>query len=186
MRRRISRLVLAAALVLSASYARAADITNIYTNNLFASAFTTDPSTGVSIGIFPSRVKGKGAPVDTLFMIVSGPFGFATIQGTLPKNALHITAHAASLEVDIADMTDVVNSGFPASGVVSVDWHATGVERTSGSFKQEFGNVTATNVGTATFSSADVEGSFFGAELLDPGGDISLAHSSLHLHISTN
>jgi hypothetical protein len=179
-------LVLAAALLLSASYARAADITNIYTNNLFASAFTTDPSTGVSIGIFPSRVKGNGEPVDTLFMIVSGPFGFATIQGTLPKNALHITAHSASLEVDIADMTDVVNSGFPASGVVSVDWHATGVERTSGSFKQEFGNVTATNVGTATFSPADVEGTFLGADLIDPGGDLSLAHSSLHIHISTN
>src|SRR5512138_1826511 len=129
MKRRFSGLVLAAALIFSTSYARAADITTIYTNNLFASAFTTDPTTGVSIGIFPSRVKGKGAPIDTLFMIVSGPFGFASIQGTLPKNALHITANAASLEVDIADMTDVVNNGFPASGVVSVDWHATGVAR---------------------------------------------------------
>ncbi len=184
--RRISGLVLAAALLLSASFARAAEVIQIYTNNLFASAFTTDPVTGNSIGIFPSRVKGKGAPVDTLFVIVSGPSGFATIQGTLPKNALHITANAASLEIDVADLTDVVNNGFPAQGVISVDWHATGVERTSGSFKQEYGNVTATNVGTATFSAAAVEGSFFGADLIDPAGDLSLAHSSLHIHISTN
>jgi hypothetical protein len=184
--RRISGLVLAASFLLPVSFARADEVTQIYTNNLFADAFSTDPSTGNTIGISASRVKGKGAPVDTLFVIVSTPSGFATIQGTLPKNALHITANAASLEVDIADLTDVANNGFPAQGVISVDWHGTGVARISGNSKEQHGNVTATLVGTATSSDADVEGSFFGTDLIDPSGRLSLVHTSLHIHFSTN
>jgi hypothetical protein len=184
--RRISGLVLAACFLLPVSLARAAEVTQIYSNNLFADANTFDPTTNVSIGVSVSRVKGKGAPVDTLFAIVVTPAGFATIQGTLPKNALHITAKAASLEVDIADLTDVFNSGFPASGVISVDWHATGVERTSGNSKEGGGQVGFTNVGTATQSDAEISGTFFGGDLVDPTGTINLAHSSLHIHVSTN
>ena len=181
--RRISGLVLAAAVLIPASFARAADVTQIYTNNLFADANSFDPATGTTVSVSVTRVKGKGAPVDTLSAIVVGPAGFATIQGTLPKNALHITTKAASLEVDVADLTDVVNMGFPAQGVISVDWHAIGGERTSGGHLQKSGKMIFNFVGTDTFSDAEVSGTFFGADLVDPTGDIHLAHTSLHIHI---
>lgn len=184
--RRISGLVLAASLLLPVSLARAAEVTQLYTNNLFADAFSTDPSTGNTIEVSVTRVKGKGAPVDTLSVTVANQFGFAMLQGTLPKNALHITAKAASLMIDVAELTNVTNTGLPAQGVISVDWHATGVARTSGNAKEQEGNLTIIFVGTATFSDADVEGSFFGTDLLDPSGRLSLAHDSVILHISTN
>ncbi len=182
--RRISGLVLAASLLLPVSLARAAEVTQIYTNNQFANATSTDPNTGNTIGIFVSRQKGKGAPVDSVFMIVSGPSGFAELGGVLPKGAFHVSAKSASLDVDIADIAANVNIGFPATGTVSVDWHAGDVTRTSGNTKFEFGNTTVNIVGTATSATADVTGSFFGADLIAPTGDLSLAHDSVIIHVS--
>ena len=74
--RRISGLVLAVSLLLPVSLARAAEVTQLYTNNLFASAVTTDEA-GNSIGVFVTREKGKGAPRDSVFVIFSDTFGNA-------------------------------------------------------------------------------------------------------------
>ena len=102
--RRISGLVLAVSLLLPVSFARAAEVTQLYTNNLFANAVTTDEA-GNSIGVFVTREKGKGAPRDSVFVIFSDTFGnSSSIRGTLPKNALKITANKASLDVDIDDI----------------------------------------------------------------------------------
>jgi hypothetical protein len=184
--RRISGLVLAASLLLPVSLAHAAEVTQLYTNNLFASAVTTDEA-GHSIGVFVTREKGKGAPRDSIFVIFSDTFGNSTsIRGTLPKNALRITAKKASLDVDIDDIDVIEESGTLPDGVISVDWAATDVTRTSGGSKIQFGNTTVSFVGTSTSSPANISGSVLGNALVAPTGDISLAHTSVIIHVSNN
>lgn len=182
--RRISGLVLAASLVLPVSLAHAADVAQIYSNNQFANANSTDPDTGATTGIFVTRVKGKGAPVDSIFMIMSGPDGFALISGTLPKNAFKVNAQSASLEVDVADIVPEVEFNFPTEGVVSVHWQATDITRVSGNSKMEFGNTTVNIVGTHTDSPADISASMFGADLPAPTGNLSRAHDSTIIRVS--
>lgn len=182
--RRISGLVLAAAVLLPVSYARAADVTQLYSNNQFASATSTDPNTGATIGVFVTREKGKGEPRDSVFLVVSGPTGTSLLSGTLPKGAVHFTAKSASLEVDVADIVPTFEIDFPASGVVSVNWQATDITRTSGSTKQEFGNVSVNTVGTRTDADANVSGSFLGADLAAPTGTLSRVHESVIIHVS--
>jgi len=182
--RRISGLVLAASLVLPVSFAHAAEVTQLYSNNQFASANSTDPDTGTTTGIFVTREKGKGEPRDSIFMIVSGPSGFSLISGTLPKNAFKVNAKSASLDVDVADIVPEVEFGFPTDGIVHVDWQATDITRTSGGSKQEFGNTTVNIVGTSTDSPANITGSFIGAPLVAPMGNLSRAHSSVIIHVS--
>src|SRR5262245_37631452 len=102
--RRISGFVLAASLLLPLLLAQAAEVTHIYTNNYFANAFSFDPDTGTTVGIFVTRMKGKGTPVDSIFMLSVGPDGFASVTGTLPKGAFRVGAQSTSLDVDIADI----------------------------------------------------------------------------------
>jgi hypothetical protein len=184
--RRISGLVLAASLLLPVSLARAAEVTQLYTNNLFADAVTTDAA-GNTVGVFVTREKGKGAPRDSIFVIFSDTFGnSSSIRGTLPKNALKITANKASLNVDIDDIAVIEESGTLPDGVISVSWVATDVTRTSGGSKIEFGNTTVSFVGTSTSSPANISGSVLGTALVAPTGDISLAHTSVIIHVSNN
>ena len=145
--RRISGLVLAASLLLPVSFARAAEVTHLYTNNQFANAVSTD-NAGNSIGVFVTREKGKGAPRDSIFVIFSDTFGnSAFISGTLPKNAFKVSAKKASVDVDIDDIDVTSESGTLPDGVISVDWAATDVTRTSGNTKLQFGNTTVSFVG---------------------------------------
>src|SRR6266498_216808 len=182
--RRISGLVLAASLLLPVSLARAAEVTQLYTNNLFASAVTTDEA-GTSIGVFVTREKGKGAPRDSIFVIFSDTFGNSSfISGTLPNNALKINANKASVDVDIDDIDVIFESGTLPDGIISVNWAATDVTRTSGNTKLQFGNTTVNFVGTSTSSPADITGSVLGTALVAPTGDISLAHTSVIIHVS--
>ena len=182
--RRISGLVLAASLLLPVSLARAAEVTQLYTNNQFANATQTD-SAGNSIGVFVTREKGKGAPRDSIFVIFSDPVGnVALISGILPKNAFKVSAKKASVDVDIDDIEVNFSSGTLPDGVISVDWAATDVTRTSGNTKFEFGNTKVNIVGTATSSPANVTGSVLGTELVAPTGDLSLAHDSVIIHVS--
>ncbi len=182
--RRISGLVLAASLLLPVSLARAAEVTHLYTNNLFASATTTDEA-GNSIGVFVTREKGKGAPRDSIFVIFSDTFGNSSfISGTLPNNALKINANKASVDVDIDDIDVIFESGTLPDGIISVNWAATDVTRTSGNTKLQFGNTTVNFVGTSTSSPADITGSVLGTALVAPTGDISLAHTSVIIHVS--
>lgn len=181
--RRISGLVLAASLLLPVSLARAAEVTDLYTNNLFASAVTTDEA-GNSIGVFVTREKGKGAPRDSVFVIFSDTIGnSSSIRGTLPTNALKITANKASLDVDIDDIAVIEESGTLPDGVITVAWVATDVTRTSGNTKLQLGNTTVSFVGTSTSSPANITGTVLGAPLVAPTGDISLAHTSVIIHI---
>jgi hypothetical protein len=179
-------LVLVASLVLSLSLplAHAAEVTQLYTNNLFASANSTDEATQVSTSVVVTREKGKGEFRDTIFVGISGPNGFSFIQGVLPKNALHISAQSASVDVDLSEITIIQSQDFPAEGVVSVDWQATDVTRTSGSTKFESGSMTANIVGTSTFADAIISASVAGTDLVDPFGFLSVAHASVIIHIS--
>ena len=182
--RRISGLVLVASIFLSVSPAHAAEVTQLYANNLFASATSNDPVTQVSTSVFVTREKAKGAFRDTIFVGISGPNGFSFIQGVLPKNALHISAQSASVDVDLSEITVIQSLDFPAEGVVSVDWQATDVTRTSGSTKFESGNMTFNIVGTSTFADAIISGEVAGTDLVDPFGSLSVAHASVIIHIS--
>src|SRR3954464_9868815 len=102
--RRISGLVLAASLLLPVSLARAAEVTQLYTNNLFATATTTDEA-GNTIQVTVTREKGKGAPRDSISVTFSDAFAHSSsIVGTLPKNALKINVKKASVDVDIDDI----------------------------------------------------------------------------------
>jgi hypothetical protein len=182
--RRISGLVLAASLLLPVSLARAAEVTNLYTNNQFANAVSTD-SAGNTIGVFVTREKGKGAPIDSIFVIVSDPFGnSAGVGGILPKNAFKVSAKKASVDVDIDDIDVTSSFGTLPDGVISVDWAATDVTRESGSTKFQFGNTSVNIVGTSTSSPATVTGTVLGAPLVNPTGDLSRAHESVHIHVS--
>src|SRR5437763_4134098 len=174
--RRISGLVLAASLLLPVSLARAAEVVQLYSNNLFASANSTD-ATGTTTSVNVTREKGKGEFLDSVNVMVSGPNGFSFIQGTLPKNALHITANSASLEVDLSEIAVTDSLDFPAEGEVSVQWQATGVTRTSGDTKFQAGNLTANIVGTSTFANAIITGSAVGTTLVNPVGFLALAHT---------
>jgi hypothetical protein len=182
--RRISGLVLAASLLLPVSLARAAEVTHLYTNNQFANATSFDPVTGASTGIFVTREKGKGAPRDSIFIIISGPDGFSLISGTLPKNALKMNAQSASLDVDVADIVPDSEFNFPDQGIVSVHWQATDITRESGNTKMVFGNTTVLFVGTSTSSPATISGSLFGDPLPAMTGDLSRAHTSVTIHVS--
>jgi len=182
--RRISGLVLAASLVLPVSLANAAEVTQLYTNNQFANAISTDPVTGATTGIFVTREKGKGAPRDSIFIIVSGPDGFALISGALPKNAFKANAQSASLDVDVAEIIPDAEFNFPTDGVVSVHWQATDITRESGNTKQVFGNTTVLFVGTSTNSPANISATMFGNELPGVTGDLSRAHDSVIIRVS--
>jgi hypothetical protein len=180
--RKIFGLVLGAVL-LPLSVAHAADVTVLYTNNQFANAVSTD-SAGNTIGVFVTREKGKGAPVDSISVTISDAFGnSSTVNGTLPKNAFKVSAKKASVDVDIADI-DVTFSSGSLSGIVSVDWAAGDVTRESGNTKFSFGNTSVLIVGTSTSASATVTGSVAGMPLVNPIGDLSKAHDSVHIHVS--
>jgi hypothetical protein len=115
----------------------------------------------------------------------SGPSGFSFVSGTLPQGAFHSDAKSASLDIDIADIEDATGFGFPDSGVISVDWAATDVSRTSGNTKLDMGPVTANIVGTTTFTVANISGSVLGVDMVAPTGYLNLVHTSVIVHIDT-
>ena len=182
--RRISGLILVASLCLPLSLAHAAEVTQLYTNNLFAIASSNDEATQTSTQVVVTREKGKGTFRDTIFVGISGPTGFSFIQGTLPKNALRISASKASLDVDLSQITVTLSQDFPAEGLVSVDWAATNVTRTSGNTKFDSGNQKVNIVGTSTFADAITSGSVVGTDLVAPFGFLNVAHTSVIIHIS--
>jgi hypothetical protein len=171
------------AVLLPLSVAHAAEVTVLYTNNQFANAVSTDAA-GNTTGVFVTRVKGKGEPVDSIFVIASDAFGNSSfVSGTLPKNAFKVSAKSASLDVDVADI-DVTASSGSIAGLITVDWAATDVTRQSGNTKFSFGNTTVLIVGTSTSSPANITGSVGGQPLVSPVGDLSKAHDSVHIHVS--
>jgi hypothetical protein len=182
--KRIFGLALVVSLFLPLSLAHSAEVTQLYTNNLFAVATSNDDATQTSIQVVVTREKGKGAFVDTIAVSISGPSGFSFIQGTLPKNALQITAKKASLDVDLSEIAVTGSQDFPAQGIVTVDWTATDVTRTSGNTKFQSGNQSVNIVGTSTFADAVVSGSVVGTELVDPFGFLNVAHDSVIIHLS--
>ena len=172
--RMISGAALVASLLAPLSLAHAAEVTRLPANNMFANAVSDDPATGTSTGVFVTREKGnKGGPVDTIFLIISGPNGFSVIGGTLPKGAFHADAKSASLDVDISEIIVSFEDGnLPETGLISVDWHATDVTRISGNTQIDIGNGHVNIVGTSASSPANVTGSVFGTALVEPRGDL--------------
>ena len=181
--RRISGLVLAASLLLPVSLARAAEVTQLYSNNLFADAVSTDES-GNTIGIFVTREKGKGAPRDSISINFSDAFGNnATLNGVLPKNALKINTNKASLDVNIDDIDVTFESGTLPDGVISVNWAATDGTRISGNTKFEIGPMKVNIVGTSIDSPANATGSVLGIPFA-AAGSLRLVHDSIIIHFS--
>ncbi|HEY7375222.1 MAG TPA: hypothetical protein VIF57_23875 [Polyangia bacterium] len=155
------------------------EVMHIKANNTFANAVSSDPATGSSIGVFVTREKGnKGGPVDTIFFVISSASGeFVFGGGTLPKGAFHADAHSASLDVAVSDIAFTSQAGeIPPDGVISIDWQATDVTRTSGNTKFEFGNVKVNFVGTGASSPAEISGTVLGASLISPTGDLTSLH----------
>jgi hypothetical protein len=183
--RKLGGLVLAGALLLSVSSAQAAEVANMLTNNLFATAISNDADTGTTTAVFVTREKGKGAPRDSITVFVSGPNGFSVISGSLPKNALQINKKSASVDVAVSDIVVTFQDGdIPPDGVVSVDWEATDVTRTTGNEVLEFGTTRVHIHGHRTSATAVIEGSVFGADMVAPTGDISTVHDIVQIHVS--
>jgi len=177
-------LVLAVSLIAPLSVARAAEVTNLLTNNLFAGANSTVGETTTSV--FVTREKGKGQPRDSITVFISGAAGFSFITGALPNGALKINKKKASVDVEIGDIAVGGTTGdFPADGIISVDWDAVGVERTSGNVILDGGpGVTIHIHGHRTFAAADIDGSVLGTALVAPTGDISTVHDTVMIHVN--
>jgi hypothetical protein len=167
MMRRISGAALVASLFVPLSIAHATEVMRFPANNMFASAISTvgDNTTGV----FVTHAKGsRGGPVDSIFVIFSGLNGASFVGGTLPAGAFHIDAKSASLDVDISEIAVEQSSGdLPATGLISVDWNATGVTHTSGSAQFNFDNTHVIIAGTSTNAEAGVDGSVLGTAMVD-------------------
>ena len=89
------------------------------------------------------------------------------------------------MDVVIGDIAVIDQVGdFPADGVVSVDWDAGDVERTSGNVILDGGpGVTIHIHGHRTFATADIEGSVLGTALVAPTGDISTVHDNVQIRV---
>src|SRR5688572_18284174 len=118
--RKLSGLVLVGAVLLPISFAHAVEVVRLPANNMFANAIANDPDAGSSTGVFVTRQKGQqGGPVDSIFFIISSAEGFLLGSGTLPAGAFQASAQAASLNVDINDMTlDMLIGEIPANSVI--------------------------------------------------------------------
>jgi hypothetical protein len=186
MHKKIAGLVLAVALIAPLAVAHAAEVTHISSNNLFAGANSEDPITHGVTSVFVTREKGKGAPRDSIFVVISGPSGFSLISGALPAGALKINKKKASVDVAFGDIAVIDQVGeFPADGVVSVEWDAGDVERTSGDTVIDAGGGVRIHVhGHRTFATADIEGSVDGIALIAPTGDISSVHDTVMIHVN--
>lgn len=187
MQKKIAGLVLAVSLMAPLAVARAAEVTNLLTNNLFAGANSTSADGLTTTSVFVTREKGKGAPRDSIFVGISGPSGFSFISGTLPKNALKINKKKASVDVVIGDIVPTGETGdLPDNGVVSVEWNANDVERTSGDVILDGGpGVTIHIHGHRTFAPADIDGSVLGTSMDNATGDISTVHDNVQIKVVT-
>ena len=169
--RKITGLVaLVGGVITQLSMAQAAtEVVRLPANNQFVNAVSTDPVTGITTGVFVTRVIGQpGGPVDTVAVIVSSETEFNFASGVLPQGAFHVGAKSASLDVDINAITlDTVVGELPENGVISLDWQGTDVQRISGSTKFDLGNGQALIVGTRTDVVSDLTGTVFGAPAPD-------------------
>lgn len=173
-------LVLAAALLAPFSSARAADVLHFKSDGKSANAIVDDPATGASTAIFVSREDVPGKPVYRIFYVVSGPdVPFALGSGLLPAGSFSISAKNASLDVDMNDVAfDFQVGEIPDDSIISIDWHATGVERVSGNTFFEFPGGRAIFTGTSTNMPASVVGDVFGVPLVNPTGSMMILHQS--------
>ena len=177
MRKIIGLAVLVGGVIAQLSLAQAAtEVLRLPANNQFISAVSTDPVTGLTTGVFVTRVLGEpGGPVDTVTVIVSSETVFNLASGVLPQGAFQVSARSASLDVDINAITlDTVIGELPANGVISLDWQGDDIQRTAGNAKFDLGNGQAVIVGTRTEVAADLTGTIFGAPPADDAiGSIS-------------
>jgi len=176
MTKRLSGVVLVASLLAPLSLAHAAtEVTRFSANNTFANAISTDEATGTTTGVFVTRSKGgKGGTVDSIFFVISGPTETIYAQGILPRGAFRVDGTGASLNVDVADVTLVMDCGcVPAHGIISAEWDVTDRTRTSGNTHFDFGGVHVVSVATGTTAVSTVSGSVLGAEMVAPMGDMT-------------
>ena len=187
MQKKIAGLVLAVSLIAPLSAARAAEVMHLSSNNLFAGANSFDEATQTTTSVFVTREKTKGQPRDSIGVVISGPSGFSFLSGVLPAGALSINKKKASLDVVIGDIAVIDTTGdLPADGVISIDWDAGDVERTSGDVVFEPGPGVRVHIhGHRTFAPAAIDGSVLGTALVAPTGDISTVHDTVMIHISS-
>jgi hypothetical protein len=177
-------LVLATALIAPFSVARAAEVTHFSSNGKSAHAFSQDPSTGATIDVFVSREDVPGKPVYRVFFVVSTFDSFTLGTGLLPDGAFKVSAKKASLDVDIHDVAlEFLIGEIPENADMSIDWQATGVERTSGNAVFNFEGGRAIFTGTASSSPAAVDGEVFGMPMVNSSGDMSILHQNTIIQV---
>jgi len=149
------------------------------TNNSFLSAVSNDPTTGNSTSILVTReLAQKGGPVYRVSYLISnfdtGLFLFGS--GRIDAQDFQITAHSASVNVDINTITlDFQIGDLPENGVIDVQWEGTNdVQRISGGTVDVSDNIRFLFTGTTVDVAADITGSVFGTPLVDPFGDIRI------------
>jgi hypothetical protein len=111
--------------------------------------------------------------VDSISFFVQQPNGdFFFGVGLLPKGALHIDAHSASVDVNVDDIQFTSQAGTIPDGSITVEWQTTDVSRESGSSKLDMGNVHVNFVGTRTLAPSSATGSLLGSPLVNPTAEI--------------
>ena len=177
--RALTGFVLVGAVMAQLSTAMAAtEVARFPANNSFLSAISNDPTTGNSTSILVTRELAQpGGPVYRVSYLISnidtGLFMFGS--GLIDRQDFQITAHSASLEVDINAITlDTQIGDLPENGVISIQWEGTDVQRISGGTVDISDNIRFLFVGTAVTVTSDITGSVFGVPLVDPFGDIRI------------
>jgi hypothetical protein len=186
-------LLLVSASVVALSHSAAVDAsTEVFrsgANNSFALAISNPPSG-------PSQLVGvvrdnstPGGPVTELGFYYTDPSGcFFLGTGAIPNDTFHVSAHSASLNVNLSTLPPGTISFFatcpdvpPPNGVISVSWTGNGSTRTSGSNSVTQGNLTFRFVGTRVDEPSSISGTLFGTALVDPNlfSSINLLHNSV-------
>ena len=174
--KRVSGVILMTCLLAPLSLAHAAtEVTRFSANNTFANAISMDESAGTTTGVFVTRSKGgKGGMVDSIFFVISGPNETLYGQGILPRGAFRVDGTGASLSVDIADLTMVMDCGtLPPHGIISAEWDVNDRTRSSGSTHFNVGNMHVVSVASGSTSTSTVSGSVLGVAMVAPTGELS-------------
>jgi hypothetical protein len=179
--RKLSAVVLVGAVIVPLSLAQAAtEVLQLRGNITTVSATSVDPATEISTTVFVARENGSRGPIDRIFYMIFRPEGTSTIGfGALPQGAFQVSAHSASLDVDVNAIGLVQEGDIPENGVITVDWAPNDVFRFSGSTKSQVDNVLLLLTGTGVTMPSDIVGEVFGVPLDAPFGEVTILRNGI-------
>jgi hypothetical protein len=159
------------------------EVVRFAAHNSFLMATSNEPDTGTTRSVMVTReLNQPGGPVYRVFYIVSNfDIGlFMLGSGLIDAQDVRITPGSASVDVDINAITlDFQIGDLPEDGRISIQWEATDeAQRISGGSFELHPGLRFNFVGTSLSAPADITGSVFGVDLVDPFGDIRILSSA--------